>query len=316
MQLGYWLSSEEHPPRTLVENAVLAEQEGFGLAMLSDHIHPWVRAQGHAPFAWAVLGAIAQATTSIHVGSGVSAPGRMHPVVLAHATATASVLFEGRFFLGIGSGERLNEHVTGERWPPAPERLRRLEEAIELIKQLLGGGMQSHRGDHFTAEDVELFDRTLVAPDVIVAASGGTSAAVAGRAGDGLLSVMPSAETVEAFEAAGGEGKPRIGQLHVCWAKDVDEARRTVARWWPNGALQGAALSDLARPRDFEQIVDVLPDQAIVGDVVCGPDLDLHFRAIARYAAAGYDHVVVHQIGPDQRGFVGAYAANVLPCVR
>jgi coenzyme F420-dependent glucose-6-phosphate dehydrogenase len=316
MELGYWLSGEEHPPRTLVENAVLAEQAGFDTAMLSDHIHPWVRAQGHAPFAWSVLGAIAQATSTIRVGSGVAAPGRMHPVVLAHATATASVLFEGRFFLGIGSGERLNEHVTGERWPPAPERLQRLGEAVELMKQLLGGGMQSFRGTHFTATDVELFDRTLVAPNVIVAASGASGAELAGRVGDGLLSVVPSAELVEAFEAAGGEGKPRIGQLHVCWASDVDEARDTVARWWPYGALSGAALTDLARPRDFEQVVDGLSDDVIVGDVVCGPDLDLHFRAIARFAAAGYDHVVVHQIGPDQRGFVDAYADDVLPCVR
>ena len=207
--LGYWLSSEEHPPSALVDLAADAEAAGFGTAMISDHFHPWVRQQGQAPFVWGVLGAIAERTTSLRVGTGVTAPiRRLHPAVVAHAAATAAALMPGRFFLGVGSGERLNEHVVGGAWPPATVRREMLEEAVEIIRALLAGGPVSRRGQFFDVEDAELFSRPVVSPPIMVAAGGRKGATLAGRIGDGLIGVAPAPGVVEAFEAAGGLGKP------------------------------------------------------------------------------------------------------------
>ncbi len=314
IDVGYWLSSEEHGPRELVEHAVLAEATGFRTAMISDHFHPWVRTQGEAPFVWGVLGAIAQATSSLEIGTGVTAPLiRMHPAVVAHAAATAAVQFEGRFFLGVGSGERLNEHVTGERWPGATERRVMLEEAVTILRALFTGKNVNHRGAYYRVENAQLFTLPIVPPEIVMAVSGPKSAALAGRIADGMVGIAPSPRVVEAFEAAGGAGKPRIGQLHVSWAPSVDDARKLAHDLWPNGAVQGSALTDLSRPKDFEKVTASMSDDAIADAVVCGPDPALHLEALARFAAAGFDRVYVHQIGPDQTGFMRFYADDVLP---
>src|SRR4051812_19261839 len=264
MEIGYWLSSEEHDPRVLVRNAVRAEELGFTSAMISDHFHPWIREQGQASFVWAVIGAIANATSELRVGTGVAAPLiRMHPAVVAHAAATAGVLLEGRFFLGLGTGERLNEHVTGERWPGATERRAMLEEAVGVIRKLLAGDNVNHRGDFYRVENAQLFTRPVVAPPIYLAAGGPKSAALAGRVADGMIGVGATARPVEAFEKAGGRGKPRLGQLHVCWAESEDKARRIAHEAWPNAAIQGQALSDLARPKDFERITAALSEETV-----------------------------------------------------
>jgi len=314
LRLGYWLSSEEHGPAALVSNAQRAEQVGFETAIISDHFHPWTRTQGEAPFVWSVLGAIATATRKLRVGTGVTAPLiRMHPVVVAHAAATTAVQFAGRFFLGLGTGERLNEHVTGARWPGTGERRAMLAEAVGVIRELLDGGNVNHRGEFFTVENAQLFTTPQVAPEVYLAASGLKSAQLAGELGDGMIGVSSSPRTVEAFEAAGGKGKPRLAQLHVCWADDETAARRTARAWWPNGALTGSALTDLARPKDFEQALAHVREDDVAGTVVCGPDPQRHLEAIARFAAAGYTEVYLHQVGPDQAGFLRFCQSELLP---
>ncbi|HEX2042926.1 MAG TPA: TIGR03557 family F420-dependent LLM class oxidoreductase [Acidimicrobiales bacterium] len=314
LEVGYWLSSEEHPPARLVEYAVRAEAVGFPSAMISDHFHPWTPRQGQGPFVWGVLGAIGTATERLRVGTGVTAPTlRVHPVIVAQAAATAAALMPGRFLLGLGSGENLNEHVIGRGWPRIDLRLEMLEEAIGLIRRLWSGENVTHRGAHFTVEDARIFTRPEEPPPIMVAGSGERSVSLAGRVGDGLVAVGPSAEDIETFEAAGGAGKPRLGQVHVCWAESESEARRTALEWWPNGALPGALLRDLARPEDFEAAARLVDEDDVAATVVCGPDPEGHVEAISAYASAGFDHVYLHQVGPDQEGFFRFYQREIVP---
>ena len=313
-ELGYWLSSEEHAPRRLVELATEAEASGFANAMISDHFHPWVSEQGQSPFVWGVLGAIAQATTNLEVGTGVTAPmQRLHPVIVAQAAATAAALMPGRFFLGLGSGERLNEHITGEHWPSAGVRRRMLEEAVGVIRALLDGGNVNHHGEHFDVEHAQLFTLPEEPPPLFLAASGKRSAAVAGRIADGLIGVEPSPDVIDAFEANGGAGKHRFGQIHVCVDGDEAAARRTAHHVWPNGALTGTVLTELPRPTEFEQVAALVTEEQVAANVVCGTDVDRHLEAIAAFAVAGFDRVYVHQVGPDQSAFFRFYRDEVIP---
>jgi len=212
IKLGYALSSEEHAPNDLVRHARLAEQAGFSFALISDHFHPWVDAQGHSPFVWSVIGAIAHATERLELGTGVPCPTtRIHPAIIAQASATAAAMMPGRFFLGVGTGENLNEHILGDRWPPHDLRLERLEEAVHVIRQLWQGGSQSHYGKHYTVENARLYTLPEELPRIVVAASGPLAAEAAGRFGDGLCSTAPKAEIIKAFTGAGGSG-PRYGQ--------------------------------------------------------------------------------------------------------
>ena len=317
MNVGYTLSSEEHGPRELVGNAVAAEEAGFDFLMVSDHYHPWTDRQGHSPFVWSVLGALAETTERVAIGTGVTCPiGRIHPVILAQAAATATILLEGRFRFGVGTGEALNEHVTGDRWPPIDERLDRLEEAIAVMRELWEGGTTTHRGSHFTVQQARVYDLPEHPPPVLVAAKGDRATELAGRVGDGLIAVAPDADTVDGFERAGGSGKPRYGQVHVCWAEDEAAARRTAHEWWPNAAIGGELGLELPLPRHFEQAAETVREEDLAKTVVCGPDPDRHIEAIRQFADAGFDHVWVHQIGPDQRGFLRFYQDQVLPKVR
>lgn len=317
LEIGYTLSCEEHGPRELVENGAGAEEAGFDFLMVSDHYHPWTDRQGHSPFVWTVLGALARATDRARVGTGVTCPiGRIHPAILAQSAATAAIVLEGRFMLGVGTGENLNEHVLGDRWPPIDERLDRLEEAIEVMRLLWEGGLQTHRGRYFTVEQARVYDLPDRPPPVLVAAKGERATDLAGRVGDGLISVAPEADTVRGFERAGGQGNPRFGQVHVCWAEDEAAARRTAHEWWPNAAIGGELGLELPLPRHFEQAAETVREEDVAETVACGPDPDRHIEAIREYADAGFDHVWVHQIGPDQQGFLRFYRDEVLPKLR
>ena len=301
--LGYALSSEEHRPNDLVRYARQAEQSGFEFALVSDHFHPWTDRQGQSPFVWSVIGGIAQATERLVLGTGVTCPTiRTHPAVIAQAAATAAAMMPGRFFLGVGSGENLNEHIFGDYWPAADERQEMLEEAIEVIRLLWQGGNQTHRGEHYRVENARVYTLPDELPAIAVAASGPNAAELAARAGDALISTAPDEELVESYRSAGGTG-PRYGQLTVCWARDEGEAVRTALEWWPNAALKGELSQELPLPRHFEQAAENVDEEAIAEAIVCGPDVDRWLEQIAAFDAAGFDHVYLHQVGPDQEGF-------------
>jgi coenzyme F420-dependent glucose-6-phosphate dehydrogenase len=317
LELGYSLSSEEHGPNDLVEQACRAEEVGFSLAVISDHFHPWISHQGQSPFVWAVLGGIARETTRLSVGTGVTCPLiRTHPAIVAHAAATAGAMFGERFFLGVGTGERLNEHVLGDRWPPAGERQAMLEEAVRLIRLLWEGGTRNFEGRHYRLEQARLFTLPQAPPPIYVAAGGGRAAELAGRIGDGLISTKPSSEAVAAFERNGGGGKPRLGQLTVCWARSEDAARDVAMRVWPLAALPSVLNSELSTPRQFEDACASVRPEMIGKAIVLGPDPERHLQAIATYQQAGFDKVFVHQVGPETDGFFRFYEREVLPALK
>jgi len=312
-EIGYALSSEEFGPGDLVRYARLAEEHGFMFALISDHFHPWTDRQGQSPFVWAVIGAIAQATDQLRLGTGVTCPLiRTHPAVIAHASATAAALMPGRFFLGVGTGENLNEHVLGDRWPEGAVRLEMLEEAIDVIRLLWQGGYQSHYGRHYSVEEARLYTLPEEPPPIMVAAGKPNAARLAATAGDGLIGTAPDAGLLSEFEAAGGGNKPRIGQLTVCWADDEAAARNTALEWWPNAAAPGELIQELALPRHFEQVAELTSEEDVAAKVICGPDADAHRAAIEEFAEAGYNQVYVHQVGPDQEGFLDFYRREIL----
>jgi G6PDH family F420-dependent oxidoreductase len=314
MELGYALSSEEHEPLTLVANARRAEEAGFTFALVSDHFHPWIDRQGQSPFVWSVLGGIAVETERLRIGTGVTCPTiRIHPAVIAQAAATAATMLPGRFFFGVGTGENLNEHVLGQRWPPVERRQELLEEAVAVIRELWQGELTTHRGAHYTVENARLYTLPEEPPDIVVAAGGPEAAELAGRIGDGLVSTQPEAQLVEAFERAGGEGKPRYGQLTVCVANSEASARKTAFQWWPNAALRGTLSEELPLPSHFEEACGMVTEDDVAEVIVCGPDPEQHIAAIDRFVDAGYDHVYVHQVGPDQDVFFDLYVRDVLP---
>jgi coenzyme F420-dependent glucose-6-phosphate dehydrogenase len=314
VELGYAMSSEEHRPLELVEHARQAEESGFTYAVISDHFHPWIDEQGESPFVWSVLGGIAHATKELRVGTGVTCPMiRMHPAIVAQAAATTAAMLPGRFFLGVGTGENLNEHVLGDRWPPTFVRREMLREAVEVMRTLWRGELTSIRGTYYTVENARLYTVPETAPEVMVAASGPEAAELAGEIGDGLVATAPDKELVAAFDHAGGEGKPRFAQLTVCWAEDEAAALATAHRVWPNAGLKGTLTQELPLPSHFEQAVAMVTEADTAEVVVCGPDEDRHREAIQQYVDAGFDHVYVHQVGPDQAGFMRFYEREIIP---
>ncbi|MFL5689665.1 MAG: TIGR03557 family F420-dependent LLM class oxidoreductase [Chloroflexota bacterium] len=314
-EIGYALSSEEHAPRDLVANARAAEEAGFTFALISDHFHPWIDRQGHSPFVWGVLGAIAQATDRLSIGTGVTCPTiRTHPAIIAQAAATTAALMPGRFFLGLGTGENLNEHVVGRGWPSLDVRTEMLEEAVEVIRELWKGQLTNHRGRHFTIENARLYTLPDRLPPIYLAASGPKAAEQAGRLGDGLIGTGPEAELVTRYRSAGGDG-PRYGQVTVCWAASEAEAKKTVREWWPNVAVHGAASQELPLPSHFEELTSSVTEDQVAESVPCGPDAERHLEKIRAYLDAGFDHVYIHQVGPDQRGFIDFARRELLPAL-
>ena len=317
LRLGYKLSSEEFGPTDLIRQAARAERAGFDFALISDHFHPWSDRQGQSPFVWAALGGIAGATERLTVGTGVTCPIiRTHPAIVAHAAATVAAMMPGRFFLGVGTGENLNEHVTGAKWPPVDVRREMLEEAVAVIRRLWRGDAVSHRGPHYTVESARLYTLPPEPPPIMVAASGPKAARLAGRIGDGLVTTDPDPALLRTFRRAGGRRKPSFVEVSVCWAKSERAARRTAHEVWALSALEGALFTEIAQPEHFEAAFKPITEAQVADAVVCGPDPGRHLAAIRRATRAGYDHVCVHQIGPDQEGFVRFYETQILPRLR
>jgi G6PDH family F420-dependent oxidoreductase len=286
---------------------------GFGFALISDHYHPWVDRQGHSPFVWGVIGGIAHATERLQLGTGVTCPTiRIHPAVIAQAAATAGAMMPGRFFLGVGSGENLNEHILGDRWPAAQVRLEMLEEAIEVIRLLWQGGQQSHYGRHYTVENARIYTLPDQLPPVMVAASGTEAAELAARVGDGLVSVAPDEQVLGTFRDTGGKG-PRYGQVTVCGAESEEDAKQTAYEWWPNAGITGELSQELPSPKHFQQAAKMVTPDTLAEMLPLGPDPERHLETIRQYEQAGYDHIYVHQIGPDQEGFFGFYEREIMP---
>jgi G6PDH family F420-dependent oxidoreductase len=316
MKVGYFLSSEEWGPKDLVAQAVKAQEAGFEDLWISDHYHPWNDSQGHSPFVWATIGAIAAAAPGMGVTTAVTCPTiRIHPAVIAQAAATSAVLLDGRFCLGVGSGEALNEHIFGDAWPNADERLEMLEEAVEVIRKLWQGGVQDHRGRHYRVEHARIYDLPQSPPEIVVSGFGEKSVRLAGRIGDGYCTVGPDEQSVELFRSSGGADKLVQGGLKVCWGQDESQAREHVYRLWPNEGLPGELAQILPTPAHFEQASELVTKE-MLDDVPCGPDVDSHVSAIEAYAKAGFDELYVNQIGPDQDAFFAAYGKDVLPRLR
>ena len=314
IRLGYKLSSEEHRPRDLVAHAVRAEEAGFEFAAISDHFHPWTDEQGQSPFVWTVLGAIAHATDRLELLTGVTCPTvRIHPAIVAQAAATTAAMMPGRFSLGVGSGENLNEHILGRAWPSVGERLEMLEEAVEVIRDLWEGGLTNHRGRHFKVENARIYTLPDEPIPIHMAGSGQKSVELAGRIGDGFVGLAPDSEMIGQFETAGGSGKPKYCEVNVCWASSKQEAMETVRRFWPIAGVQGQLMQELALPSHFAQASAPIPTETIVETVVCGPDPDEHIEMVRRFEGAGYDHIWIHQVGPDQTGFFEFYESSVMP---
>jgi G6PDH family F420-dependent oxidoreductase len=317
MKIGYFLSSEEWGPKDLVAQAVKAQEAGFEGLWISDHYHPWNDQQGHSPFVWSTIGAIAHAVPGTHVTTAVTCPTmRIHPAIIAQAAATSAVLLDGRFSLGVGSGEALNEHIFGDRWPGADERLEMLEEAVEVIRTLWRGGVKDHRGRHYRLEHCRVYDLPDDPPPILVSGFGRKSVELAARIGDGYCTVGPDAESVALFRAGAKPGTIVQGGLKVCWDADEAKARQLVHRLWPNEGLPGELAQVLPTPEHFEQASELVTEEMLASEHACGPDVDKHVEAINAYAEAGFDELYVNQIGPEQDAFFEAYRDRVLPRVR
>ena len=304
MKIGYFLSCEEYGPRELVRQAALARDAGLDRLWISDHYHPWNDEQGESPFVWSVIGALATAVPGMHVTTAVTCPTvRIHPAIIAQAAATSAVLLEGRFKLGVGTGEALNEHILGDGWPEADVRLEMLEEAVEVMRGLWEGGQFSHYGPHYAVENARIYTLPDTPPDILVSGFGPKAIELAGRIGDGFCSVAPDADAVDRFRAAGGGGKLVQGGTKVCWGPDEQECVKTVHRLWPNEGLGGELAQILPQPAHFEQACALVTEEMIAESVPCGPDVERIVAAFQAFADAGYDELYVQQIGDRQDEF-------------
>jgi G6PDH family F420-dependent oxidoreductase len=304
MEIGYWLSSEEHGPNDLVENAALAEEAGFEHVLISDHIHPWVDAQGHSPFVWGVIGAIAARTDRVTLGTAVTCPLiRIHPAIVAHAAATSRALMPSRFFLAVGTGERLNEHVLGDPWPRPDERLEMLDEAVEIIRRLFGGDYETFRGRHYTVEQLKLYDAPDDPAPIVIAAKAPDAIELAAAKCDDTMNTSPDADMVNAYRDAGGKG-PIYGKVTGCFASSEDEALEISLKRQPNPAMPGSLSVELSLPRDYESVAELVRPDDLKDILALGNDLDAWREQIAQYRDAGFTHVALHDVGEDQRGFI------------
>ena len=313
MKIGYFLSCEEFGPGALIEQARMAEEAGFGGLWISDHYHPWVEAQGNSPFVWSVIGGLSQ-TTSLPVTTAVTCPTmRIHPAVIAQAAATSSVMLGGRFNLGIGSGEALNEHIFGDAWPSADVRLEMLEESVEVMRLLFEGGTKDHEGRHYVVENARLYTLPDEPPPILISGFGPKAVRLAAEIGDGYVNVGPDAELLELYRSSGGGDRPAHSAFKACYGEDEAECVRTAHRTWPNEGLPGELAQVLPTPRHFEQATQLVTEEMMAEAVPCGPDPERYREMLRQFASAGYDEVYVQQIGPNQKPFFDFFGREILP---
>ena len=313
MKVGYFLSSEEYSPSQLVEQARLAEEAGFSGLWISDHYHPWNDEQGQSPFVWSVIGAIAQ-VCSLPVMTAVTCPTvRLHPAVVAQAAATASVMLNGRFVLGVGTGEALNEHILGDAWPQEDVRLDMLEEAVGIMRQLWSGEVVSHRGRHYTVDTARIYTLPDEPPKVYVSAFGPKALEVAQRIGDGFITTQPDGDSVREFRSGASGSGACVAGVKVAFAPTKDEGVDHAHRLWANAGLPGELSQVLPSPKHFEQASTLVTRESTAGSVVAGDDAAEHRKALEPYAAAGFDEVYVANMGPHYKDMIRFYGEQVLP---
>lgn len=316
VSMGYFLSCEEFGPRELVRQARMAADAGFERLWISDHFHPWNGEQGQSPFVWSVIGALSEAV-SLPVSTAVTCPTmRIHPAIIAQAAATAAVQHEGRFTLGVGSGEALNEHILGDPWPPVGVRLAMLEEAVELIRLLHRGEQVSFHGEHYEVADARIYTLPEQPVPIYVSGFGPQATDLAARIGDGYCTASPEPGMVEHFRTSGGGDKPVQGGMKVCWAGTEQAGLDTAHRLWANELLPGQLAQVLPRPQDFEAAATLVTKEAVGEQIACGPDPQRHLAAVAQYVDAGFDEVYVQQVGGDHEKFFRTWSTEVLPALR
>jgi len=326
LQVGYAAMLEQFHPTEAVALAVYAEEHGFSGVMAADHFQPWVPQQGQSAFVWNVLSAIGERTSG-DMGPGVTAPTfRWHPAMVAQASATLAAMYPGRHWLGLGSGEALNEHIVGQYWPEAPERINRMFEAVDIIKKLftasLAGKDTKHSGQFFKLEATRLWTMPEVAPEILVATAGPVTAKRAGKAVDGLITVGAPIEKIAGLFAKFDEGAreagknpdtmPRVLQLHLSWAPTQEEAVRNALVEWPNGGMR-FPKSDIRSPYELEQMAKLVRAEDFEGRLVIDSDPDVHRAAIQKYVDLGFDRIYLHNVGRNQREWIDVFGRDVLP---
>jgi G6PDH family F420-dependent oxidoreductase len=309
---GIFLSCEEHGPRQILTEAQQAADSGFDSLLVSDHFHPWTDEQGESPFVWSVIGAIAS-TTSLQVTTGVTCPTiRIHPAIIAQAAATSQLLLQGRFRLGVGSGEALNEHILGDTWPPASTRLDMLEESVEVLRKLWAGGTVTHHGPHYRVENARIYSLPAAPPPVIVSGFGPLATDLAAKIGDGFITVQPDSTAVDRYREQGGRG-PTLWAIKVCWGQDEAQARKLAHGLWATESLPGQLNQELSMPAHFEQAASLVTEDMVADQVPCGPDPERFVAALRSYQEAGFDEVYINQIGDDLPGFLDFWQRELRP---
>jgi len=313
--LGYFLSSEEYTPEQLIEQAVLAEEAGFDALWISDHFHPWNDAQGQSPFVWSMIGAVSR-VCRLPVMTAVTCPTmRMSPVITAQAAATSAVLLEGRFRLGVGSGEAPNEHVHGDAWPGAEVRLEMLAEAVEVMRRLWTGEVVDHHGPHYTVDNARIYTLPDAPPPVWISGFGKASTRLAGEIGDGYVTTSPDADLLGLFRETSG-GKPACAGFKAAFAPTEEEGLEDAHRLWATAGLPGELAQVLPTPRHFEQAAQLVTKEMTGSSLVCGPDIERHIESFGPYLDAGFEEIYVADIGPHYRDMIKRFGAEVLPAVR
>jgi G6PDH family F420-dependent oxidoreductase len=314
VEIGFKLASELFGANELIDYAKHAEKAGFDFAAISDHYHPWLSQQGNSPFVWSTLGGISQVTETMELMTGVTCPTiRQHPALVAQAVATVATLMPGRFILGVGSGENLNEHIYGDHWPAAPIRIDMLAEAVDVIRTLWQGGMQDYDGYYYHVENAQIYTLPEELPSIYMAADGPIAATTAGSCGDGLIVTGGKKELLNIFEKTGGEGKPAYSEISLSFAETDEKAVDMVYKYWPLMGIKGKLSWEIPTPTHFEGLAENVKKEDLPDRILCSSDPQVHIDKIKKIRDAGFDKICIQQIGNNQHEFIDFYKEEVLP---